>query len=152
MQNQIDAKDNGNVVKLNLTTTRTNSMRRELLESAVAKLFPKLSKESPTFTRLVLCMEELTVNATKKEEQFPVEITLSKEDTGGRNMAKFTVKDSGKPFELPIREEPLKTKGHGIGLTLVDKITKQADGEWGVDGTTNTAWFTYKMPPEDRMD
>ncbi|HQT45258.1 MAG TPA: hypothetical protein PLO51_04720, partial [Candidatus Micrarchaeota archaeon] len=105
----------------------------------------------PTFTRLVLCMEELTVNATKKEGQFPVFITFSKEKTDGHELAKFVVKDSGEPFVVPESKDPIKTNGHGIGLTLVDKIVKQAKGDWGIDGAANIAWFDYMLPAEDKM-
>ncbi|MFA5106207.1 MAG: ATP-binding protein [Candidatus Micrarchaeia archaeon] len=152
MQNHVDAKNNGNAVKLTLTSKRTNSLRTDMLGAAVLKLFPHLTKESPNYTRLVLCMEELTVNATKKDEQFPVEIVFSKEKIDGHDIAKFTIKDSGKPFVVPESEDPLNTKGHGIGLTLVERIISKAGGEWGVDGSTNTAWFSYMIPPEDKMN
>ncbi len=142
----------GNNVKVTLTSVDANPKRREILENTLKILFPNLSTESPTFTRLLMCMEELTVNATKKQEQFPVEITFSRAKIDDHEIAQFIVKDSGKPFVLPERQDPLKTKGHGIGLTLVEKITKAADGDFGVDGKTNTAWFDYKIPAEDKME
>jgi signal transduction histidine kinase len=142
--------------------TETKSRLANVIEERQARI--TMPHRWPDALGFAPWVEEVWVNYVSNALKYggePPLVSVGGEIQPGAEHVRFWVRDNGpgltqdqqdRLFTPFTRLGQIKVEGHGLGLSIVQRIVDKLGGEVGVDsapGQGSTFWFTLPAPGED---
>lgn len=147
---------------LDMATIVTDALGRLVGDVAEHRARIVLSETWPTALGYGPWVEEVWVNYLSNALKYggqPPRVELGADRLADQSMIRFWVRDNGpgvppeeqeRLFMLFTRLDPSRAEGHGLGLSIVQRIVERLGGEVGVESQIDRGslfWFTLPAQP-----